>query len=764
MSSQGVCYMALSMSLQKCVYCGSESLQGPYCCAACESLANVTKSPKTGPAEEYSYLDQENFRSLYKIDNADYNYLFFAEGIHCSSCVHLLEKLPFYCEGVSMAEVHFGNSTVGIKLEDQSSLGAVATTIKELGYNPIPLTAEENTEEKYKLENRAALKRIAVAGFCAGNMMLFVIPVYAGLSGPLGELFNWISFALFLPILFYSAVPFYKGSLASLKYKSISIDLPIVIALLSSFVFSVVNLIRKDGSIYFDSTASFLFLILSARYLLKRVQQNYLSTSVLKNNFKNERYSRFTRENSVEVVPFSALRVGDTVLIKTNQILPMDSHLVSEQALLDMSLLNGESLPKAFTKGLGLLGGTKVLEKDITVQIASSFEDSKIGQLFKKLETSSRVKNDFINLTDSLAQKLILVVFSLALIFFVIYSTIDVSEAFNRSLALIVLACPCALAFGSPLTYGFALKKALQKGILIKNAAIFESVLKIKNIFFDKTGTLTEGHLRLTHSEPEVISPEVRQVILSLENQSYHPIAFALRKEWGQSTTLLPTENPCEILGYGVQGKIGGHFYELRSLSESTHDSELAIELSKNGTPLCRLYFSDAIREESPAVVHTLQTSGMKCFILSGDTKARTIAAGLACNIGRENTYASLFPEDKKSILEKHPNSCMLGDGANDSLSLQHADVGIAVKGSVDLSLSHSDVYFTRGGLTPLLDLIHIAQKTRIVLVRNLSISLVYNTLGGVLALSGFVSPLLAAILMPISSAVIILSCLWGFR
>lgn len=756
--------MALAINQQRCGYCGSESFRGIYCCAACESLATVTKSPKIFFNEEFSYLDQENFRSLYKIENPNYNYLFFAEGIHCSSCVHLLEKLPLYCEGVLSAEVHFGSSTVSVQLDDKASLGAVASAIKELGYAPIPLTADENTEEKYKAENRQSLRRIAVAGFCAGNMMLFVIPVYAGLAGPLGELFNWISFSLFLPVLLYSAVPFYKGSLASLKYKSISIDLPIVIALLSSFIFSLVNLIRRDGAIYFDSTASFVFLILSARYLLKRVQQNYLSTSVLKKSLNSERYTRLGEENTTEVVPFQSLRPGDTIWVKKNQILPMDSRLISERALLDMSLLNGESLPKTFTQGLPLFGGTKVLEKDILVQISCAFESSKIGQLFQKLEKSARVKNNFINLTDSLAQKLIFVVFSLAIVFFVIYSTIDVSEAFNRSLALIVLACPCALAFGSPLTYGFALRKALRQGILIKNAAIFENILKIKNVFFDKTGTLTEGQLTLSHTEPQAIPTEIRQIILSLESQSYHPLAFALRSEWSASTTLLPVENASEILGYGVRGKIAGHLYELRSLSESTHDSELAIELAKDGAPLCRLYFSDTLRPDSSNVVKTLKTSGIQCFILSGDTKERSIKTGLECNIDDENIHSSLFPEDKKNILEKYTNTCMLGDGANDSLSLQCANVGIAVKGSVDLSLSHSDVYFTRGGLMPLLDLINIAKKTRGILVRNLSISLVYNTIGGVLALSGFVSPMLAAILMPISSAVIILSCLWGFR
>jgi Cu2+-exporting ATPase/Cu+-exporting ATPase len=179
---------------------------------------------------------------------------------------------------------------------------------------------------------------------------------------------------------------------------------------------------------------------------------------------------------------------------------------------------------------------------------------------------------------------------------------------------------------------------------------------------------------------------------------------------------------------------------------------------------LCRLYFTDRLRPESVSVLSALKKIGMQCRILSGDNKERTQAIGLACGLPPESVHASLFPEDKKNILEKYPDTCMLGDGANDSLSLEYAGVGIAVKGSVDLSLSHSDVYFTQGGLNPLLELIRISKKTRSVLIRNLSISLIYNLVGGTLALYGLINPMLAAVLMPISSLLVILSSVWEFR
>lgn len=751
-------------ALSNCVYCGAETIQGPYCCDACEILGRSLKvadlSQKKNPFE---YLDQEDFRKLYlQTGQADYNYLFFCEGLHCSSCVHLLEKMPEFHDGVSMARVNFGQSTLAIQLDDGASLAKVAQIIHELGYTPTILAAQDDLQKRYQAENRAYLKKIAVAGFCAGNTMLFVIPVYAGLAGMMGRIFNWLSFVLFLPILFYSALPFYRGAWNSLKFKVVNVDLPITIAMLTSFALSTVNLIRDDGAIYFDSTASFMFLILSARYLLKRVQQNYLSPSRIKSFFQTENYIRISADGD-ETIPWTSTQRGDVLKLSRNQTLPSDCALLSSSAMIDMSLFNGESLPKNFSEGMTLFAGTKLLSEEALVRIEVPFAESKLGQLFQQLDQGALKKSRFIALTDRLAQKLIMTVLLVAGVFFLLYSQVSVSEAFNRALALVVLACPCALAFGSPLTLGLALKKAQKMGILLKDATSLERLLKIKNIFFDKTGTLTQGSLALSYSEPTPVPEDLKKVILGLENISYHPIAFALRKEWDNVKPDVMTD-VTEVLGQGVSGWQGSHFYEIKHLSESRHEDQKAIEIFKDGESLSRLYFTDPLRAESPEAVLSLQKRGLNCFLLSGDKKSRAFSVGQQCHIPKENIYGELFPEDKKQILEEYEETCMIGDGANDSLGLKAASVGIAVKGSVDLSLSSADVYFTRGGLSPLFDLMTLAKQTQKILVRNLSISLVYNLIGGTLALIGLIDPLMAAILMPISSVVIVLSSVWGFK
>lgn len=750
----------------KCGYCGIPVLGSSYCCHACEVLdSKMSEVPVLELAQNpFSYLDQTEFRSLYRHQNQnDFDYLFFAEGLHCSSCVHLLEKLPQFYDQITAARVNFAQSTVAVKISDEASLAQVAHVIQELGYKPTLLSAQDNIAESYKNENRTFIKRIAVAGFCAGNTMLFVIPVYAGLAGSWAQIFNFLSFLLFLPILFYSAVPFYKGAWNSLKYQVINVDLPITIALLSGFALSTVNLVRSEGAIYYDSTASFMFFILSARYLLKRVQQNYLSPTRMKSFFQTEKYVRID-ESGEHSIPWTHTKVGDLLKISRNQNLPSDCVLVSNQATLDMSLFNGESLPKNFSQGMHLFAGTKVLDQEIVVRVQVPFNESKLGQLLHQLDQNALQKSNFVTLSDKLAQKLIVTVFFAALVFFFAYVTVDPTEAFNRSLALIVLACPCALAFGSPLTFGLALKKAQKQGLLIKDATSLERILKVKNIFFDKTGTLTEGNLQFSYSEPAVLPENLQKIILSLEASSYHPIAFALRKAWSQHSELFEVENGQEVLGRGVRGTIEGHVFEVRHLSESIHNVETAVEVTRNNESLCRLYFVDTLREDSPQAVQTLQQKDIQCFLLSGDKKSRVFQAAEACGIPKNHAFGELFPEDKKRIVEKYENTCMIGDGANDSLSLQTADVGIAMRGSVDLSLQSADIYFTRGGLAPLFDLLALAQQTRRVLIRNLSISLFYNTIGGILALLGFIDPMMAAVLMPLSSLAIILSSLWGFR
>ena len=752
-----------ALPVTTCSHCGAPTDGSLFCCSACEILGGQFETPENELIKKFSYLDQANFRKQYLFESSIYSYQLYVEGMHCSSCIHLLEKIPFYETSILDARVDYSRSKLALKVTEGFSLARVAALLTVWGYTPHFLKPTDQTESLESTENKKLLKKLAVAGACAGNIMLFVIPVYAGLEGEWRGIFNWLSFILFLPVVFYSGTSFYQGAWNSLRYRTANVDLPITVALISGFLLSTVNLIRGDGSIYYDSTASFIFLILCARYFLKRTQQKFLGSLRLEDVLQND---HFVKTTGIEerAVSLEEIDVGDWIKLQQGQVIPADGVIASSEALMDVSVLNGEPMPRNFEKGMSVLAGSKVLSPEVVIRVTASPRQTYLANLLSELQEGAWKKSKFINLTDKLAQILILTVFTLAIGFFIFYFQKNPQEAFNRALALIVVACPCALAFGSPLALSFAMKKAQEQGILIKNADLFEKILKLKNIFFDKTGTLTEMELKIKSTSPAILTDEVKSIILGLEKKSYHPIAFAIRKLW-------PTIGPVfierleEQLGHGVKGFFGNDFYEFsQSIEANTHQGNLSLSLKKNNKEIAKVELEDPLRPDAIQAVQKLKAKGLRTFLLSGDRAERAMAVANTCQIDVHNTFASLTPEAKKYILAKHDNTCMIGDGTNDALSLRAADVGIAVKGSTYVNLQAADIYFTRGGLTPLLDLFQVANKAKSVLIRNLTFSLLYNFIGGSMALMGLINPLFAAILMPISSAIIITATLWSFR
>ena len=756
--------------IQSCDYCGlnfSPVKDEKYCCEACERLHvgfSVLEQVQPSKQKKYLYLDQSEIQKKYQI-GTEREFLFHVEGLQCSSCVHLIEKIPDYYHPCEEIRVNFGTALAQVKLSVNAELSMVALMLEELGYKATIVTSSEVSQQignKVMESNRLELKRIAIAAVCASNIMIFSIAIYAGATGFIHEFFRWASFLLFLPVLLYSAQSFYVGAVNAIRYKVLHIDLPIVIALISGFIFSTYNLFRGTDDFYFDSTAGFLFLILSSRYLIRRTQQKYLSPLHIKSLIKDQ----FYRLQNGKYIAIDDIKAGDHLVIECGQSLPVDGKLESEYALIDTAFFNGETNPKTFNQGQSLFAGYKVISKEMNLAALASLKESKIHSLFDQTTVNVMKKSHYLNLSDRLAQKLILSVLLISLIFFTVYGlwTHDFYTAFNRVLALIVVACPCALAFGSPLTLAMAYRKAFKKGIALRSPDVFEKLQQVKNICFDKTGTLTEGKLKLVYSYPEVINTETQRIILSLERISYHPVAFAFRSIWASTSHQLPiVASHEENLGLGVSGFIGPDFYELRGISQNMHEDDLAVELLKNGESKARFYFSDELQENTKETIQSLNRKKMNLYLLTGDKKSKALKVAGEVGIEAGHVQAELFPEDKEKFISERPFSLMIGDGVNDTLALSRAYVGIAVHGSSLFTLHSSDVYFLKNGLSPLLELFKINKTTHRVLIRNLSIALIYNLLAGAFALMGYINPLWAAVLMPMSTFIILISTLWGF-
>lgn len=749
-----------------CKYCGTLSLS-MYCCHACEMLDGgfselVSKASQS--ESQYAYLDLPENQKLYQLKDNHRRFKFFVHGIQCSSCVHLLEQIAEMNSHCKESRLNISNSELFIELDSEGKLSDIASLIKAMGYDFSVIKASENSDEKLHLETRQELKRIALAGALAGNIMLFSIAIYTGATGTLLTIFKWLNLVLFLPILFYVALPFYRGAWGSLKMQKVHIDLPIVIALITSSSLSIYSLMTGGDQFYFDSTASFIFLILVARFFVKKAQHRFLSPQNIRSQIRTETYA--LAGNSATVITEN-IQQGQVFTVSQDQAIPVDGVLLSDMALVDTSFMSGENIPYTFTKGMRLFAGYKLLSASISMVCEKPVNQTRIADLLSKSQENLLSKNSYLTLADRLSEKLILYVFILAAFVFVGAGLmINFTESFHRALALIVVACPCALAFGSPLTMAMAFRKAQKKGISVRNANVFEKMSEIQNIFFDKTGTLTYGQLHVCETWPENLNAETIDLLVSLEKISYHPVAFALRAHFKNWKNEIHFTEHSEVFGSGVRGYLNKDLYELKTLSSNLYDEsiDIAVALYKNKEVICRIYLQDQIREEASEIIAQLQAEGKNCYLISGDKKRKALSIGEKCGLKRDHIYSELYPEDKKEIITKYPHSLMIGDGVNDTLAMSSSQISIAIKGSAEIALASSDIFFLRSGLNPLVELFKVNQRIHQTLKRNLALSLAYNAIAGTLAVFGFINPLWAAVLMPVSSLIILFSTLWGFR
>lgn len=757
--------------MKSCVYCHSP-FQGDsaFCCSSCELLSNWQskgQSPLPVIEAQASKWDKFNLIELESTYNFSQCPLYkkfqlYVDGLQCSSCVHLLEDLPQYTQGVNWVRVDYARHTLEIQAQPEVNLGTICHWVADLGYVPTPIKEANDYEKAKQLENRADLKRIGVAGAVAGNLMLFSVPVYAGLQGTLSLIFQWLSFFIFLPLVFYSARPFFKKAWASLLVRRVNVDMMIVVALVSGFVFSTYSLVMGYEDIYFDSTASFIFLILLTRYLLKKYQDRVMQKNILDDLFGSEVYE-VKRGHDVSLERFQDLKAGLQAKIQASQVVPCDAVLVSEQQSFDLSFLTGEAYPQVKHAGDRILAGSRLLQGDAWIQCTETSEKSELALSLMQMESVKNAKSEIQNLSDLVSHRLTLAVFGVAGLFFVLtYPSLGM-EAFKRCLALITIACPCAVAFGAPLAHSLGLKKAMQSGFFIRSGSVFEKLSSIHKVVFDKTGTLTSSDLNLVQTFPPALSDDHKALILGLEKNSLHPVASSLRKAW-EKTPILNLPQVVEKAGEGVQADYEGHVYRV-SRPQLIHENEmLQVDFTCDGKAVAYLYFSERVVPEASGVVRQFRDEEFDVMMLTGDSRGRAIEVAKSVGIRPAFVFSDQSPASKKEIIQKNNPCLYIGDGLNDLQALQEAYVSFAVRGPFETTMQASDVYAPQKNLSALLELVELSRRVHSTLKTNLFFAIFYNTAGGILSLLGLVNPLVAAVLMPISSLVITLHTVWRLK
>jgi Cu2+-exporting ATPase/Cu+-exporting ATPase len=790
-----------------CAHCGdaipsarrSEGKVG-YCCDGCAAVAALLQElaldrdyyalragkksprkpvdPRFSDAKEFSALDEPPFREP---DAKEPSLDFFLEGIHCAACIWILEKLPELSPEIASARLDFGRSILRVRLAPVGKFSTAANLLLRLGYAPHPVITARDAENRLQTSDRQTLRRMGVSAFAAMNVMIYSISLYTGVDGSVGTLFRWLSIGTSIPALTYGAWPFYRNAWNSLRGRRISIDLPIAIAFIGGFAESLRQTLLGSNLLYLDSLTSLVFLMLASRYALSRLERAEVSKSGLLQSLVPARAVRVRYENQEtkrEIIRADRIQPDDRIELSAGSVVPVDGKIENGEVWLDLSILSGESRPLRVQAGEAVFAGAKVCEGTAEIRAQRCGAETRVGSIARQLESAEPRANRRTERSDRWAAIFLAVVIGFAALLLVLYGRDDPAEAARRSLSLLIIACPCALALATPLTLARAFRLAASRGILLRNPELLDRMLEVNEVVFDKTGTLTLGR-------PEVLAwtwrtverrEEILSIAYSLEANARHPYGIAIRRhlESLPGVRRLDLEKIRERTGFGIEGSIGKTLYRIcrgdeRNLSGS---GALRFESEKEGvvTALAEIELADELRPEARAVVDQLHRAQIGMRMLSGD--APEVVSVVARQAGISHAESALSPEDKRERLarlaKRGHRTLMIGDGVNDALALKEAHVGVAMNRgdgmAIESALASADVALLEPDLERLLDLFSIARQYRRTLHRNAVLSALYNLVGASFAAAGLVHPLVAAVAMPVSALTVFLSTSFGLR
>ena len=776
--------------MSACIHCDQEVItayfnddevsDGPFCCRGCLTVYNVIHSKglseyydikknvsffkKRAPVEiksaQYSYLDDEDFLQEYSYQglNSERTMEFYLEGIHCLACLWIIEKLPEFVIGIRSSKLNMGRSVVCIVLKPEGKFSLVAHELENLGYHPHPLKINQDSQDFKTKEERSSLLRIGIAGAASGNIMLYAVSLYAGAGIEYAAFFNLLTVLFAVPVLTYSAFPFYRNSYLALKNKSLSIDVPISLALIMGGVMGIYNMFNGINENYFDSLSALVFLLLMSRYFLKSIQEMGLGTTDLHFFYQGDSVFKVDETDptrQIEIHP-KFIKIDDLLKIAPMQIIPADAKIFSGESYINNSLLTGESELQKVGVNSEVFSGTMNMGSEIIIQVTRVNKETRLGQILRSIENGWGHKSKIIDITNLVSKYFVAIVFILSVVLFIwSYKDGNTKHALEQALTLLIVTCPCALAIATPLTFIRTLSKSAQKGIIIKDDSVIEKLAKVRNVFIDKTGTLTQNTLKITSFyilQNSAVAPY--DIIYNLEKHSTHPLAISLKNYIkAMPFKALVVTDLKEVPGVGVSGVIGKNFYEIKNHS-----------IYQDHKVICTFEAKDTIRLDAKEAIEKLRRHHVNIQILSGDKEEHVKAVAREAGLSPSEYLASLSPEKKSQIIKSSEHSLMIGDGANDAIALSYADTGIAVFGAMDISLRAADVYLSLPGLLPVAELITISKETMKVIYRNLVLSLFYNSISVVLAFTGYISPLTAAIVMPLSSLTVLISTLIGTK
>jgi Cu2+-exporting ATPase len=755
-----------------------------FCCAGCQAVAETIVSgglesyyrdrdaPAAGPAALPEGLTLEAF------DHPDTQREFVGregdlacaeltlDAINCAACAWLIERRLQQDASVARATVNLSSHRLHLVWDDKKTpISTLLASLSRIGYRARPFRADSHAA-LLKQESRALLLRLAVAGLGMMQVMMYAMAMYVGeasSSGMEAEYRDYLRATMgFIatPVLFYSAYPIYTAAFRALRMRSLTMDVPVTIALFGAFFASVYASLIGGGETYFDSVSMFVFFLLTSRFLEMKARQRAGDTAAGLMSLTPRLATRLNTDGSTDIIAASALMPGDRLQVRPGETIAADGIVRDGQSAVTEALITGEPLPVTKKAGDAVIGGSVNTESPLQVEVTRVGGESTLATLNRLLNRALSEKPQLAQKADSMAHLFVARVLVLAVVVYLGWWLVDASHAFWATLAVLVATCPCALSLATPAALTSATNVLAREGFLLTRGHVLETFAAATHIIFDKTGTLTEGKLviREAHAIRGTLENAYR-IAASLEHLSEHPVALAFRHA---SHDLITFTELRQTAGAGVEGSFSGHHYRLGHADFALPHAQSSdcdrLWLSDEDGAIAWFKLSDSLRPEAATVIRALQAEGLKTWLLSGDRS--TTPAEMGAQLGMDHVAGGLLPEDKQQAVRQLQAEgavvIMVGDGVNDAPGLGQAHLSVAMASGTDLAQTTADALLLRDDLRALMIARHQAVATQRIIRQNLTWALGYNLAILPPAALGFVPPWLAAIGMSLSSLVVV--------